>query len=77
MRTLVAQRLKKQGKYEYRHRAEMMEQILWEAEAEIEKLASLLAESGELIIVEAGRQVFEEYREDDETVYFEQGVIER
>jgi hypothetical protein len=77
MRTLVAQRLKKQGEYEYRHRAEMMEQILWEAEAEIEKLASLLAESGELIIVEAGRQVFEEYREDDETVYFEQGVIER
>jgi hypothetical protein len=77
MRTLQAQRLKKQAEYEYRHRAELMEQILGEAEAEIEKIGSLLAESGELIMAEAGRQVFEEYREDDEAVYFEQGVIER
>jgi hypothetical protein len=77
MTTLLAQRLKKQRENESRRRGEVMEQIFWEAEAEIEKLSTLLAGSGEIFIVEVGRQVFEEYREDDEAVYFEQGVIER
>jgi hypothetical protein len=77
MRTLQAQRLKKQVKDEHHHRAEVMEQILWEAEAEMEKLGGLLAESGEAIILEVSKQGYEEYREDDEAVYFEQGVIER
>jgi hypothetical protein len=77
MRTLQAQRLKKLTEYEYRHRPELLEQIFWEATAEIEKLESLLAESGEIILWEVGRQGYEEYREDDEAVYFEQGMIER
>jgi len=54
-----------------------MEQILSEAEAEMEKLGNLLVETGESITLEVGKQGYEEYREDDEGVYFEQGVIER
>jgi hypothetical protein len=77
MRTLQAQRLKKQAEYEYRHRSEQLEQIFWEAEAEMEKLQSLLPESGEMIIWEVSQPIYEEYREDDEEVYFEQGMIER
>jgi len=77
MRTLQAQRLKKQAEYEYRHRSEQLDQIFREAEAEMVKLESLLVESGEIILWEAGRQGYEEYREDDEEVYFEQGMIER
>jgi hypothetical protein len=76
MKTLTAQRLKKLLAYEYQHRAEVMEDLLGEAAAEMEKLGSLLAESGELIIEEVRQQGYEEYREDDEAVYFEQGVIE-
>jgi hypothetical protein len=77
MRTLQAQRLKKQAEYEYQHRPELLEQIFWEAEAEMEKLESLLAEPEEIILWEVGRQGYEEYKEDDEEVYFEQGMIER
>ena len=77
MRTLQAQRLKKQAEYEYRHRSEQLEQIFSEAEAEIKKLQGLLAESGEMIIWEVNQQIYEEYREEDEAVYFEQGMIER
>ena len=77
MRTLQAQRLKKQAEYEYRHRSEQLEEIFSAAEAEIEKLEGLLAESGEMIIWEVNQQIYEEYREDDEGVYFEQGMIER
>jgi hypothetical protein len=77
MKSLLAQRLKKQAEHEHRHRTEVMEQILGEAEAEMEKLGSLLIESGEPILLEVGKQGYEEYREDDEGVYFEQGVIER
>jgi hypothetical protein len=77
MRTLVAQRLKKQVEQEYRRRAEVMDQILWEAGAEMAKLESLLSDFGEVIPQEFNRQAVEEYREDDGDVYFEQGVIER
>jgi hypothetical protein len=77
MRTLQAQRLKKQAENEYRHRPELLEQIFWEAEAEMEKLESLLGEPEEIILWEVGRQGYEEYKEDDEEVYFEQGMIER
>jgi hypothetical protein len=77
MRTLQAQRLKKQAEYEYRHRSEQLDQIYWEAEAEMEKLEGLLAESGEMMIWEVNQQIYEEYREDDDAVYFEQGMIER
>ena len=77
MRTLQAQRLKKQAEYEHRHRSEQLEEIFSAAEAEIEKLEGLLAESGEMIIWEVNQQIYEEYREDDEGVYFEQGMIER
>ena len=77
MKTLQAQRLKKEAEYEYRHRSEQLEEIFSAAEAEIEKLEGLLAESGEMIIWEVNQQIYEEYREDDEGVYFEQGMIER
>jgi hypothetical protein len=77
MRTLQAQRLKKQDEHEYRCRFGLLEDIFRQAEAEMEKLKDLLAESGEMIFWEVGRQGYEEYREDDEAVYFEQGVIER
>jgi hypothetical protein len=77
MRTLQAQRLKKQAEYEYRHRSQQLEQIFLEARAEMAKLEGLLSESGEMIIWEVSQQIYEEYREDDEAVYFEQGMIER
>ena len=77
MRTLMAQRLKKQAEYEYRHRCQQLEQIFWEAAVEMEKLESLLPESGDMIIWEVSQPIYEEYREDDEAVYFEQGMIER
>ena len=54
-----------------------MEQILGEAQEEMEKLGNLLPETGETIILEVNKQTYEEYKEDDEAVYFEQGVIER
>jgi hypothetical protein len=76
MRSLLAQRLKKQRENEYRHRAELLEDIFGQAEAEMENLETLMADPGELVIMEVGQKVFEAYREDDETVYFEQGVIE-
>lgn len=76
MKTLQAQRLKKQAEGEYQRRDEMREEILEEAWAELEKLGSLLADSGEMILSDTGRQVFEECREDDQTVYFEQGILE-
>jgi len=37
MKTLQAQRLKKQAAYEYRHRREILEQIWEEAKAEAKK----------------------------------------
>ncbi len=77
MRTLQAQRLKKQAEYEYRHRSEQLEQIFWEAKAEMAKLESLLPEFGEMMIWEVNQQIYEEYKEDDEAAYFEQGLIER
>jgi hypothetical protein len=79
MRTLQAQRRKKQIEQEYRRCAEVMDQILWEAGAEMAKLESLLSdfEFEEVIFQEFNRQAVEEYREDDGDVYFEQGVMER
>jgi hypothetical protein len=79
MRTLEAQRRKKQIEQEYRRRAEVMDQILWEAGAEMAKLESFLSdfEFEEEIFQGFNRQAVEEYREDDGDVYFEQGVIER
>lgn len=77
MKTLQAQRLKKQTEHEYKHRQELMEQIWEEAEAEAKKLEGLLTDYRETNRKEAFKQVFEEYREDDEAVYFEEGFIER
>ncbi len=77
MRTLEAQRRKKKIEQEYRRRSEEMDQIFWEAEAEMAKLESLLKDFEEVIFPDFNRQAVEEYREDDEDVYFEQGMIER
>lgn len=77
MRTLRSQRLKKQAEKEFRHRTELLEQILGDAQAELEQLASLLGDSSELIVREAGSQTFKEYREEDAEVYFEEGFVER
>ena len=77
MKTLQAQRLKKQAAYEYRHRRQILAQIWEEAGAEAKKLEGLLTGYREVNRKEAPRQVFEEYREDDERVYFEKGFIER
>jgi hypothetical protein len=54
-----------------------MAHILEEAQKEMEKLQSLLVNSRETVFREPDRQLFEEYREDDEAVYFEQGIVER
>ena len=77
MKTLQAQRLKKQAAHEYRNRREILEQIWEEAKAEAKKLEGLLTGYPEANRKEAPQQVFEEYREDDEGVYFEAGFIER
>ncbi len=77
LRTLTAQRLKKRRALEYQHRTELLEQFSEEAAAEMAKLGGLLAESGELIIEAGRRQDYEEYKEHDEAIYFEQGVNER
>ena len=77
MKTLQAQRLKKQADYEYRHRQEILAEIWEEAGAEANKLEGLLTGYQEGNRKEAPKQVFEEYREDDEHVYFEEGFIER
>lgn len=76
MRTLQAQRLKKRTAYEYKHHQEILEQIREEARAEAKKLAGLLTGYRESYYKEGVKQVFEEYREDDEDVYFEKGFIE-
>ena len=77
MKTLQAQRLKKQAAQEYRHRRQILAQIWEEAGAEAKKLEGILIGDREAHRKEAPRQVFEEYREDDERVYFEEGFIER
>jgi activator of 2-hydroxyglutaryl-CoA dehydratase len=76
MRTLQAQRHKKQTEYESKHRREMLEQIWEEADAEAKKLEGLMTGYRENNLKEAFKQVFEVYREDDEAVYFEEGFIE-
>lgn len=77
MRTLKAQRLKKQNEYEYQHRGEIIEQLLEEAQAEAAKLEAMLTVPAEKMPRGEAKQTFEEYREDDEDSYFEQGLIER
>ena len=77
MKTLQAQRHKKKAAHEYKHRQEILRQIREEAEAEAKKLEGLLTGYPEANRKEAPKQVFEEYREDDEGVYFEEGFIER
>lgn len=76
MRTLQAQRLKKQTASEHKHRQDILEQIWEEAIEETKKLAGLLTGDRESYLREAFKQDFEEYREDDEDVYFEEGFIE-
>lgn len=76
MRTLQAQRHKKQTECEYKHRREIIDQIWEEACAEARKLAGLLTDPRKGNRTEAFKQVFEEYREDDDAVYFEAGFIE-
>ncbi len=76
MRTLQAQRLKKRMALEYKHRHDLLEQIREEAIAETKKLAGLLTGYQESYLREAFKQDFEEYREEDQEVYFEEGFIE-
>jgi activator of 2-hydroxyglutaryl-CoA dehydratase len=76
MRTLQAQRLKKRTEFEYKHHQEILEQIWEEADAEARKLEGLLTGYQESNLREAFKQTFEEYREDDEAVYFEEGFVE-
>ena len=76
MRTLQAQRLKKRTSLEYKHRQDILEQIWEEAIAETKKLAGLLTGYREGYLRETFKQGFEEYREDDKDVYFEEGFIE-
>ena len=77
MRTLTAQRLKKQTEYENKHRAGMIQKLFEEARAEMEKLSVFMAVQEEIIPVETPRKALEKYREDDEDSYFEQGILER
>ena len=77
MRTLQAQRLKRLIEHECQNRHKVLEEIMAAAKAEAEKLASLLADSGEMILRETDQQVSKEDQEDDEATYLEQGVIER
>lgn len=76
MRTLQAQRHKKQTEYEYKYRREIIDQIWEEADAEAIKLDGLLTDPRKGDRTEAFKQVFEEYREEDDAVYFEAGFIE-
>jgi hypothetical protein len=77
MKTLTAQRLKKQAENEYKNRGEMIEHILEQAQAEVEKLETLLTVPEDISPRKDVRVVVAEYREDDEASYFEQGVMER
>jgi hypothetical protein len=77
MRTLTAQRLKKQAEHELKSRGEMVDHLLEEAKAELEKLSALLTVPAEMVPEETPQRIFEEYREDNEDSYFEQGIIER
>jgi hypothetical protein len=76
MRTLTAQHLKKQAEKEYKERTELIERIFEEATAEMEKLATLLTIPADTFPREEIKVEVEEYREDDEVSYFEQGFIE-
>jgi len=76
MRTLQAQRLKKRTEHEHRHHREIVAQIREQAESEAQKLAGLLTGYRNSNHQEASRPRFEEYREDDEAVYFEKGFVE-
>jgi hypothetical protein len=76
MRTLQAQRLKKRTAFEHKHRQDILEQIWEEAIEETKKLAGLLTGHRESYLRETFKQGFEEYREDDKDVYFEEGFIE-
>lgn len=77
MKTLQAQRLKKQAEHEYKHRQALLEQILEEGKAEAIKLAGLLSMDSESNFMDEAKQIFEEYKEDDAAVYFEKGFLER
>jgi hypothetical protein len=73
MKTLTAQRLQKKAAKELQSREEMLSHLFEEARAEAAKLSTLLTYPAE----KTPRQTFEEYREDNEDSYFEQGIIER
>jgi hypothetical protein len=77
MKTMTAQRLKKQVEHELKNRGEMLDHLFEEARAEAEKLATLLSPTADKGFDTIPRQTYEEYREDNEESYFEQGVIER
>ena len=55
----------------------MLERIFEEATAEMEKLETLLTVPEDKFPREEIKVAVEEYREDDEDSYFEQGVTER
>jgi hypothetical protein len=77
MRTLTAQRLKKQVEHDLKNRGEMVDRLLEKARAEAEKLSALLTAPAEMMSKETPHRTLEEYREDNEDSYFEQGIIER
>jgi predicted DNA-binding protein len=77
MRTLIAQRLRKQTELENKNRAEMIRQLFEEARAEMETLSGLMDVPEGIMPLESPRKTLEKYREDDEDSYFEQGILER
>ena len=77
MRTLTAQRLKKQAEKEYHNREEMIAYILAQAQIEVKKVKTLLTVPEDILPRNDVRVAGAEYREDDEASYFEQGFMER
>ena len=77
MRTLTAQRLRKQTELENKNRAEMIKQLFEEARGEMKTLSGFMAVPEEIMPLESPRKALEKYREDDEDSYFEQGILER
>ncbi len=77
MRTLTAQRLKKQAEKEYQNRGEMIAYILAQAQIEVKKVKTLLTVPEDILPRNDVRVAGAEYREDDEASYFEQGFMER
>jgi len=61
MKTLTAQRLKKQVEHEIKNRGEMLDHILEEARAEAEKLSALLTAPAEMVSEETPQRSWRRY----------------